>query len=192
MPSARVFLDPPGFGDWSRSDQVAHRIHDLRAVARHLGHEDLFDILVEPWREHGGPTGFPSNRAAAVGTPSVPSGEPARGSEAPKAGETSSDVQMASGSSPFNDLASAVSRVNDTLVQLLADCRSGWAGIPTTGPGDADSRAGSPTGVVAAPLRAAPVIAQEVPAEVANAPRQAPAAAAEAPLQGPVKHSRAK
>ena len=39
LPSAHVFLDPPGFGDWSKADPVAHRIHDLRAVARHLGHQ---------------------------------------------------------------------------------------------------------------------------------------------------------
>ena len=79
MPSAHVFLDPPGFGDWSRTDQVAHRIHDLRAVAWHLGHQDLFDRLVVTWKGHGGPTGFPSNRAAAVGTPYGPSGGVVRG-----------------------------------------------------------------------------------------------------------------
>ena len=171
MPSAHVFLDPPGFGDWSRADQVAHRIHDLRAVARHLGHQDLYDRLVAPWRDHGGPTGFPSNRAAAAG--------------APKTEEASSVVQMMSGVSPLTELTSAVSRANDTLVQLMADCKSGWAGLPTTGPGGDHLRAGSPTGVDAAPLRAAPVIAQEAPAEAANAPPQAPAAAPEAPLQGP-------
>merc|ERR1712197_21382 len=103
LPSAHVFLDPPGFGNWSRADQVAHRIHDLRAVARHLGHQDLFDRLVAPWREHGGPTGFPSNRAAAVGIPTVPPGEPSEGSGAPKAGETSSDVKMTSGPLPFTE-----------------------------------------------------------------------------------------
>ena len=95
------------------------------AVARHLGHQDLFDGLVAPWRDHGGPTGFPSNRAAAVGTPTVPTGEPTEGSDAPKAEETSSGAQLVSGASHLSELTSVVNRINDTLVQFMADCKSG-------------------------------------------------------------------
>ena len=72
MPPAHVFVDPPGFGEWSRQDQVAHRLLELRAVALRLGHQELVKNLVEPWMDHAGPTGFPPNPTGCPSTGEEP------------------------------------------------------------------------------------------------------------------------
>ena len=70
MPSAHTFVDPSGFEEWSRQDQVGHRLRELHAVAVRLGHEELFKTLVEPWVDHAGPIGFPSKiKAGPTGFP---------------------------------------------------------------------------------------------------------------------------
>ena len=167
LPSAHVFRDPPGFDNWSKAGQVAYRLQELRAVAQQLGHQDLFDELC-------GPIGFPSNRVAAVGIPSAPVESSVKEIEAPKPEGTSSGGQVKSGSSPLKELTSAVSSINETLIQLMADRKSGWAGNTTSGPSGHDPWADNTSGVEAPPLRAAPVIAEEVPAGRAEPPAPAP------------------
>ena len=163
LPSAHVFLDPPGFEHWSRADQVAHRIQDLRAVAQQLGHQDLFDRLAATGREQGGSTGFPSNRAMAVRAPMASSEETSERPEAPKAGETSSGVKIASETLYLAKLTNALNRINDTLGLFLTDGRSGRVGSPTPGHGCPGPGTGEPTEAEFATLRAAPALAPETP-----------------------------
>ena len=75
-PSPHAFVDPPGFAEWSRQDQVSHRLLELRAVALQRGHQGLVKNLVEPWMDHAGPTGFPSKAAEPAAGMAAAAGAP--------------------------------------------------------------------------------------------------------------------